>query len=76
MNPSTEDMLNAINKVNADNIFILPNNKNIIMAAQQARDLTEDKNIIVIPSKTVPQGITALQGLHLKKPLPMAPCPA
>ena len=60
MNPSTEDMLNAINKVNADNIFILPNNKNIIMSAQQARDLTEDKNIIVIPSKTVPQGITAL----------------
>ena len=60
MNPSTEDMLNAIHKVNADNIFILPNNKNIIMAAQQARDLTEDKNIIVIPSKTVPQGITAL----------------
>ena len=60
MNPSTEDMLNAINKVNADNIFILPNNMNIIMAAQQARDLTEDKNIIVIPSKTVPQGITAL----------------
>ena len=60
MNPSTEDMLNAINKVNADNIFILPNNKSIIMAAQQARDLTEDKNIIVIPSKTVPQGITAL----------------
>lgn len=60
MNPSTEDMLNAIDKVNARNIFILPNNKNIIMAAQQARDLTEDKNIIVIPSKTVPQGITAL----------------
>lgn len=60
MNPSTEDMLNAIAKVNADNIFILPNNKNIIMAAQQARDLTEDKNIIVIPSKTVPQGISAL----------------
>ena len=60
MNPSTEDMLNAIDKVNAENIFILPNNKNIIMAAQQARDLTEDKNIIVIPSRTVPQGITAL----------------
>ena len=60
MNPSTEDMLGAIDKVNAENIFILPNNKNIIMAAQQARDLTEDKNIIVIPSKTVPQGITAL----------------
>lgn len=60
MNPSTEDMLNAIKKVNADRIFILPNNKNIIMAANQARDLTEDKEIIVIPSKTVPQGITAL----------------
>ncbi|MCC8027651.1 MAG: DAK2 domain-containing protein [Clostridium sp.] len=60
MNPSTEDMLNAIHKVNADNIFILPNNKNIIMAAQQAGALTEDKTIIVIPSKTVPQGITAL----------------
>lgn len=60
MNPSTEDMLNAIKKVNADHIFILPNNKNIIMAANQARDLTEDKEIIVIPSKTVPQGITAL----------------
>ena len=60
MNPSTEDMLKAIERVNAENIFILPNNKNIIMAAQQARDLTEDKNIIVIPSRTVPQGITAL----------------
>ena len=60
MNPSTEDMLNAIKKVNADHIFILPNNKNIIMVANQARDLTEDKEIIVIPSKTVPQGITAL----------------
>jgi len=60
MNPSTEDMLNAIEKVNADTIFILPNNKNIIMAANQARDLTEDKKVIVIPTKTVPQGITAL----------------
>ncbi len=60
MNPSTEDMLNAIAHVNADHIFILPNNKNIILAANQARDLTEDKEIIVIPSKTVPQGITAL----------------
>ena len=60
MNPSTEDMLKTIERVNAENIFILPNNKNIIMAAQQARDLTEDKNIIVIPSRTVPQGITAL----------------
>jgi hypothetical protein len=60
MNPSTEDMLNAIEQVNADNIFIFPNNSNIILAAQQAKDLTEDKNIIVIPSKTVPQGITAI----------------
>lgn len=60
MNPSTEDMLNAIEKVNADNIFILPNNKNIIMAANQAKSMTEDKNIIVIPTKTVPQGITAI----------------
>lgn len=60
MNPSTEDMLNAIEQVNADTIFILPNNKNIILAANQARDLTEDKNIIVIPTKTVPQGITAV----------------
>ena len=60
MNPSTEDMLNAIEKVNAKNIFILPNNKNIILAANQARDLIEDKNIIVIPTKTVPQGITAV----------------
>lgn len=60
MNPSTEDMLNAIEKVNAEHIYILPNNKNIIMAANQARDLTEDKEIIVIPSKTVPQGIAAV----------------
>ena len=60
MNPSTEDMLNAIANVNADTIFILPNNKNIIMAANQARDLTEDKQIVVIPTKTVPQGITAI----------------
>lgn len=60
MNPSTEDMLNAISQVNAENIFILPNNKNIVMAANQARDLTTDKNIIVVPTKTIPQGITAL----------------
>lgn len=60
MNPSTEDMLNAIDKVNADTIFILPNNKNIILAANQARDLVEDKHIVVIPTKTVPQGITAV----------------
>ena len=60
MNPSTEDMLNAISQVNADTIYILPNNSNIILAAQQARDLTKDKQIVVIPSKTVPQGITAV----------------
>ena len=60
MNPSTEDMLNAIDQVNADTIFILPNNSNIILAAEQAKSLVEDKNIIVIPSKTVPQGITAI----------------
>ena len=60
MNPSTEDMLKAIEQVNAENIFILPNNGNIILAATQARDLTEDKNIVVIPSKTVPQGISAM----------------
>lgn len=60
MNPSTEDMLKAIDQVNAKNIFILPNNKNIILAANQARDLTEDKNIVVIPTKTIPQGITAM----------------
>ena len=62
MNPSTEDMLNAIAKINADNIFILPNNKNIILAAEQAMRMTKDKNIIVLPSKNVPQGIAALIG--------------
>ncbi|MCI5569273.1 MAG: DAK2 domain-containing protein [Lachnospiraceae bacterium] len=60
MNPSTEDFINAINKINAECIFIYPNNKNIIMAANQARDLTEDKTVIVIPTKTVTQGITAM----------------
>lgn len=60
MNPSTDDMLNAIDKVNAEHIFILPNNKNIILAANQAQSLTKDKDVIVIPSKTVPQGITAI----------------
>ncbi len=60
MNPSTEDMLNAIENVNADTIFIFPNNSNIILAAEQAKQLTEDKQIVVIPSKTVPQGITAI----------------
>lgn len=60
MNPSTEDMLLAIAKVNADTIYILPNNKNIILAANQARDLTKDKTIVVVPSKNVPQGIAAM----------------
>lgn len=60
MNPSTEDMLNAIDKVNAEHIFILPNNKNIILAANQAQALCKDKDIIVVPTKTVPQGITAM----------------
>ena len=60
MNPSTEDMLNAIEEVNADTIYIFPNNKNIVLAANQARDLTEEKEIVVVPTKTIPQGITAL----------------
>lgn len=60
MNPSTEDMLEAIEKVNADNLFILPNNKNIILAANQAASLTSDKQVFVIPTKTIPQGITAM----------------
>lgn len=60
MNPSTEDMLNAITAVNAKTIFILPNNKNIILAANQAQALTKDKTVVVIPSKTIPQGITAI----------------
>lgn len=60
MNPSTEDMLNAAEHVNADTIFILPNNKNIVLAANQAKELIKDKEIVVIPTKTVPQGITAI----------------
>ncbi len=60
MNPSTEDMLEAIDKVNAENIYILPNNGNIILAAEQAKTLTEDKNIVIIPTKNIPQGIAAL----------------
>jgi hypothetical protein len=62
MNPSTEDMLQAIDQVNAKNIYILPNNKNIILAAEQARDLTEEKNIIVLSTCTIPQGIAAMIG--------------
>ena len=60
MNPSTEDILSAVEGINADNVYILPNNSNIILAAEQAKDLVEDKNIIVIPSKNIPQGITAM----------------
>ncbi len=60
MNPSTEDVLNAIERVNADTVFIFPNNSNIILTAEQARDLTTDKNVVVVPSKTIPQGITAI----------------
>ena len=60
MNPSTEDIVAAVNKVNAENVFVLPNNSNIIMAASQACYLVKDKNVIVIPTKTVTQGITAV----------------
>ena len=60
MNPSTEDILNAIAAINADTIFILPNNKNIILAAQQARDLTKGKNVVVVPTRNIPEGITAM----------------
>ena len=60
MNPSTEDVVNAIEKVNADTVYVLPNNKNIILAANQAKYLVEDKNVVVIPTKTIPQGITAV----------------
>jgi hypothetical protein len=60
MNPSTEDMLYAIDNVNADTIFILPNNKNIILAANQAAELVEDKHVVVLPTRTIPQGIIAL----------------
>jgi dihydroxyacetone kinase-like predicted kinase len=60
MNPSTADILDAVDKVNAENIFILPNNKNIILAANQAAELTTDKHLLVIPTKTIPQGITAV----------------
>lgn len=62
MNPSTEDILNAVDKVNAETIFVLPNNKNIILAANQAADLVENKTLSVIPSKTIPQGIAAMIG--------------
>ncbi len=67
MNPSTEDMLNAIDQVNADTVFILPNNKNIILAASQAQKMVRDKKIIVVPTKTIPQGIAALIGYMPEK---------
>ena len=63
MNPSTQDILEAVNKVPAETVFVLPNNKNIIMAAEQVADLTP-KNVVVIPSKTVPQGVTAMLGFN------------
>lgn len=63
MNPSTEDILNAVEHLNAENIYILPNNKNIILAAEQAAKIVEDKKVVVIPTKTIPQGITAMISL-------------
>ncbi len=68
MNPSTEDILNAIEKVNAKTVFVLPNNKNIILAGEQAAKLTENKKVLVIPSKTIPQGITAMLNITEKQP--------
>ena len=62
MNPSTDDVLQAISKVNAKTIYVLPNNKNIVLAANQAASITKDKEIVVIPSKNVPQGISAIIG--------------
>lgn len=62
MNPSTEDFLEAVAKVNADTVYVMPNNKNIILAANQAADIEDEKNIVVIPSKTIPQGISAMIG--------------
>ena len=64
MNPSTDDVLSAIEKVNADTVFVLPNNKNIILAANQAASIEKEKKVIVIPSKTIPQGISALIGFE------------
>ena len=68
MNPSTEDILNAIEKVNAKAVFVLPNNKNIILAGEQAAKLTENKKVLVIPSKTIPQGNTAMLNIKEKQP--------
>ncbi len=60
MNPSTEDILNAVKKLNVDTVYVLPNNSNIILAAEQARDLVEDRKVVVVPTKNIPQGITAM----------------
>ena len=60
MNPSTEDIIKAVNNINAENVIILPNNKNIILAAEQAAEFTEDKKVYVVPSKSVPEGIAAM----------------
>ncbi len=67
MNPSTDDILNAVDEVNAETVFVLPNNKNIIMAAQQAALICK-KNLIVIPTKSIPQGIAAMQGYDIDLP--------
>ena len=67
MNPSTEDMLNAIARVNAKNVFILPNNSNIILAATQAASIEENKNVVVVPTKTIPQGIAAMINFEMNK---------
>lgn len=66
MNPSTEDIVNAVRDVPAETVFVLPNNSNIVLAAQQAKELVEEKNVIVIPSKTIPQGIAAMLAFHEK----------
>jgi DAK2 domain fusion protein YloV len=67
MNPSTEDILNAAEKINADTIFVLPNNSNIILASNQAASIIEDKKLVVIPTKTIPQGITAMINFELTR---------
>lgn len=69
MNPSTEDILNAINKIDADNIVIMPNNKNIILAAEQAKNLTEDKKIFVVPTRSVPEAISAMLCYNAEEPI-------
>ena len=66
MNPSTEDIVNAVNSIDADTIYVLPNNSNIILAAQQAVDLVDNKTLIVIPSKSIPQGLAAILAFQEK----------